>query len=59
MSRTNIVLDDTLVEKGLKLSGLKTKRQLVDTALREFIRLESQKRTLSLQGKIQWEGDLN
>ena len=35
--RTNIVLDDFLVEEALKISKLKTKRELVDAALREFV----------------------
>ncbi|WP_423908459.1 type II toxin-antitoxin system VapB family antitoxin [Candidatus Spongiihabitans sp.] len=35
--RTNIVLDESIVQEALKLSKLKTKRALIDTALREFI----------------------
>ena len=35
--RTNIVIDDTLVAEALRLSRLKTKRELVDAALREFV----------------------
>ncbi len=35
--RTNIVLDDALVAEAQKLSRIKTKRQLVDQALREFV----------------------
>jgi Arc/MetJ family transcription regulator len=35
--RTNIVLDDTLVREAQKLSKIKTKRELVDQALREFV----------------------
>jgi Arc/MetJ family transcription regulator len=35
--RTNIVLDDELVEEARALSHIKTKRELIDTALREFI----------------------
>jgi Arc/MetJ family transcription regulator len=35
--RTNIVLDDSLVEEALSLSELRTKRELVDAALREFV----------------------
>lgn len=59
MGRTNIDLDDSLVEKGLKITGLRTKRELVDLALRELVRKEDQKRILSLQGKIRWEGDFD
>ena len=35
--RTNIVLDDQLVEEAQALSHIKTKRELIDKALREFI----------------------
>ena len=59
MSRTNINLDDSLVTKGLKITGLRTKRELVDLALRELLRKEDQKSILSLEGKFRWESDLN
>jgi Arc/MetJ family transcription regulator len=58
MGRTNINLDDTLVRKGLKITGLRTKRELVDLALRELVRKEDQKGILDLKGKFRWEGDL-
>jgi Arc/MetJ family transcription regulator len=57
--RTNIDLDDSLVSRGLKLSGLRTKKDLVNMALREFIRRKDQKKILELQGKIHWEGNLD
>lgn len=57
--RTNIVLDRKLVEAGLKATGLKTRRELVDFALRELLRHEQQKRLLELKGRVDWEGDLD
>lgn len=56
--RTNIVLDQKLVEAGLKATGLKTRRELVHFALRELLRHKQQKRLLELKGKVTWEGDL-
>ena len=56
--RTNIVLDSKLVEAGLKATGLKTRRELVDFALRELLRHKQQKEILSLKGKVAWEGNL-
>lgn len=56
--RTNIVLDTHLLNRGLELTGLKTRRELVDLALRELVRHEQQKRLLELKGQIDWEGDL-
>ena len=58
-TRTNIVLDTRLVQTGLRLTGLKTRRELVDLALRELVRHEQQKKLLALKGRIDWEGDLD
>ena len=57
--RTNIVLDESLVEAGLKATGLKTQKDLVDFALCDMLRRESQKKILQLKGKVHWEGDLS
>jgi len=56
--RTNIVLDKQLVETALQATGLKTRRQLVEHALRELVRHHQQRKLLDLKGKIKWEGDL-
>lgn len=58
-TRTNIVLDTQLVDAGLRLTGIKTRRELVDLALRELVRHERQKRLLALKGRIDWNGDLD
>jgi Arc/MetJ family transcription regulator len=57
--RTNIEIDDAVLAKAMKASGLKTKRETVDAALRRFAQLESQKEILKLRGKINWIGDLD
>jgi Arc/MetJ family transcription regulator len=57
--RTNIVIDDQLVKKGMKYTGITTKKMLVDYALRELIKRKERKGLLILKGKLQWEGDLN
>ena len=57
--RTNIVLDDKLVEEGMRLTGVKTKRELVNLALRELIERRRRKNLLKFEGKIEWEGNLN
>ncbi len=59
MTRTNIVLDEKLVKVGLKITGIKTQRALIDHALRELLRHEEQKKLLKLRGKIDWRGDLS
>ena len=59
MKRTNIVLDEKLLMKGKKLTGLKTSKALIDFALRELVRRRNQHRILELRGAIEWEGDLS
>jgi Arc/MetJ family transcription regulator len=56
--RTNIVIDDRLVKKGMKYTGITTKKNLIDHALRELIRRKERKGLLTLKGKLEWEGDL-
>jgi Arc/MetJ family transcription regulator len=58
MSRTNIELNDTLVRKARKLTRLKTKRQIVDTALELLVRSESRKGLLRYYASGIWKGDL-
>ena len=59
MGRTNVVLDDNLIQKCFKATGIKTRRRLLDYALRELLRHNDQKNLLKLKGNIKWEGDLN
>ena len=56
--RTNIVLDKQLLEAALQATGMKTRRQLIEYALRELVRHKQQRKLLNLKGSIQWEGDL-
>ena len=58
MARTNIDLDDRLVKAGLRITGAKTKRELVHLALEQLVAKERRKKLLDLEGKVQWEGDL-
>ncbi len=59
MKRTNIEIDEQLVEEGLKATGLGSTKAIVDRALRDLVRRERQKRLLGLRGKVRWEGDLS
>ena len=57
--RTNIVIEDDLVREAIALTGAHTKREVVDLALRRLVQLERQREALSLEGAIEWEGDLD
>lgn len=58
MKRTNIVIDEVLMKKALKATGIKTQKEVVDFALKELIRREFQKKILELKGSVKWEGDI-
>jgi len=57
--RTNVVLDDKLVAEAMRLTGLQTKRGVIDHALKELIRRRQQRRLLELRGRVKWEGNLS
>lgn len=56
--RTNIVVDDNLMEEALKLSNIKTKKDVVDTALKLLVQVKRQEKIRKLKGKLHWEGNL-
>jgi Arc/MetJ family transcription regulator len=60
MARTNIVLDDDLIRRAMRVSGAKTKREAVDRALREMVARRPVYRALrKLRGRLPWEGDVD
>jgi len=58
MLRTNIELDEKLVKEAMKLTNKKTKKELVNYALRELVSKMKRKRLLELEGKVEWTGSL-
>jgi Arc/MetJ family transcription regulator len=56
--RTNIEIDDQLLEQALRATGLKTKRAVVEAGLRMLLHLKGQEEILRLVGKVRWEGNL-
>ena len=56
--RTNIEIDNDLIAKAMSLSGLSTKRETVEEALRFLVRLKSQEAIRGFRGKLAWDGDL-
>ncbi len=57
--RTNIVIDDQLMKTALKFTGLTTKREVVELALKTLIKLKQQESIKNFRGKLQWSGDLD
>jgi Arc/MetJ family transcription regulator len=52
--RTNIELDDALVEEAFQLTNLRTKKDLIHLALQELIRTRKKRNLLDLSGQIQF-----
>lgn len=56
--RTNIVIDDELMEEALKVSRLKTKKDAVEEGLKLLVQRKKQENIKNLRGKLNWKGDL-
>jgi Arc/MetJ family transcription regulator len=56
--RTNIVIDEKLMAEALRLTGIRTKRRVVEDSLRLMIRMKRQERLRAARGKLPWTGDL-
>jgi Arc/MetJ family transcription regulator len=59
MKRTNLVLDEQILEEALRLSGERTYSKAVSRALSEFVRRARAGRIFQLAGSGLWEGDLS
>ena len=56
--RTNIVLEENLINQAMRLTGLRTKRAAVEAGLQLLIQTYSQAGVRTLRGQVNWEGDL-
>jgi Arc/MetJ family transcription regulator len=59
MKRTNLVLDEQLLEEATRVSGERTYSRAVERALRDFVQRAKARRILELAGTGLWEGDLS
>jgi Arc/MetJ family transcription regulator len=55
--RTNIHLDDELISRAMAITGMRTKRAVVEEALRTLLRLHGQREIRDLRGKLRWESE--
>ena len=58
VKKTNVLLDEELVETAKELTGTRFTKDVVDLALRRLVRNVRRRRILQLAGKVKWEGDL-
>ena len=59
MLRTNIELDEKLVDEAMELTNKKTKKELVNYALQELVSSIKRKKLLELESKVEWAGNLD
>ncbi len=56
--RTNIVIDDQLLADVQKITGIKTKKAMVEAGLKLLLRLKRQENVKRRRGKLTWTGNL-
>ena len=57
--RTNIVIDDELIEQAMKVTGLPTKKAVIEAGLQLLIQIKAQTGVRRLRGKVKWQGNLD
>ncbi|MBN2569527.1 MAG: type II toxin-antitoxin system VapB family antitoxin [Deltaproteobacteria bacterium] len=57
--RTNVVIDDDLMESALRVSGLRTKKDAIEEGLKLLVQVKSQKEIKRFRGKLKWLGNLD
>ena len=55
--RTNIVINDYLIAEALKISKIKTKKELIHRALEEFVRNRKRRDLKEIRGKVEFNDD--
>ena len=58
MKRTNVVVDDRLLARARKLTGIKTTREILSLALRDLVAREEQRRLAERLRGSGWTGNL-
>jgi Arc/MetJ family transcription regulator len=57
--RTHIDLDDESLAQALALGGFTTRKEAVNAALAEYVKVLKRRQLLQVRGKLSWEGDLD
>ena len=57
--RTNVVLDDKLMQSALKVSGLRTKKAAIEEGLKLLVQMKSQAKIKDFRGRLRWTGNLD
>jgi Arc/MetJ family transcription regulator len=57
--RTTLNIDDDALRAAMELGRGRTKTEIINEALRRFVRAKRRRELLDLQGKVRWEGDVD
>ncbi len=57
--RTTLNIDDDALRAAMKFAQGRTKTEVINEALRRFVRAKRRRQLLQLQGKVEWEGDID
>jgi Arc/MetJ family transcription regulator len=57
--RTNVAIDDVLMESALKVSGVKTKKDTIEEALKLLVQIKNQENIKGFRGMLKWTGNLD
>ncbi|TAF10128.1 MAG: type II toxin-antitoxin system VapB family antitoxin [Nostocales cyanobacterium] len=55
--RTNIIIDEKLIDDAIKATGLKTQREVIELGLKTLIKLKQQEKIKAYRGNLKWGGD--
>jgi Arc/MetJ family transcription regulator len=58
-TRTSIIINDALIHRAMQVTGMKTKRAVVEAGLQLLIDIQAQAGVRKLRGKVMWEGKLD
>jgi len=56
--RTNVVIDDNLMESALKASGIMTKKDVIEKGLKLLVQMKGQEKIKGFRGRLKWTGNL-
>jgi Arc/MetJ family transcription regulator len=57
--RTNVVINDDLMESALRTSGIKTKKEAIEGGLKLLVQMKNQEKIKGVRGKLKWTGNLD
>jgi len=56
--RTNVIIEDRLMEAALKLSGFRTKKEAIEAGLKLLVKFNRQEKIKDFRGRLKWVGNL-